>query len=154
MKTKAISIKVYSSGKVPKCTDLAVWLLWLHFWLTVLVNWSMSTQNMAFVLESSPQERLSAIHWDPKHPFSRQLASKDFLLAYIHIWAVVSGGYPTARLLPGVFPPRWTVTWKPNEPDPHPSCFGQCFTTVTETKLEKSLMPKGENAEYTGYKHK
>jgi len=105
MKTKAISIKVYSSGKVPKCTDLAVWLLWLHFWLTVLVNWSISTQNMAFVLESSPQKRLSAIHWDPKHPFSRQLASKDFLLAYIHIWAVVSGGYPTARLLPGVFPP-------------------------------------------------
>lgn len=45
---------------VPRKT-LNVRTLPFGFWLTVLINWGMSTQDMVFVLNLSPWERLSVI---------------------------------------------------------------------------------------------
>lgn len=65
METK-IFIKIHSTGKVSECTNSVFWLL-ANFWLTFLVIWTISIQEMVFVLKISPWQRLGATmeSWTP-----------------------------------------------------------------------------------------
>lgn len=100
----------------------------------VLASWSMSTQDVVFVFESSPWERLRATYWE------------NFLLAYIHVWVIFSGGYfrrATSEFI-GCWKEHGWPLQQPHQKSLPPSHSGPHFQKQKQTKKQnkkKSLYP-------------
>lgn len=95
-RTKTKSIVTGCDSESPKCTNSVLWLLSYNFLLTVLVNPSVWTQCMNFVLKSQEQS-VSSLRDLGKFPCSTHLVRTGFIFGFKS--AVFSGRWMSQQYI-------------------------------------------------------